>query len=468
MPDKINKPEGYSPETEIDFREVVDNLIDGVLVTDGKGEALFVNTAYSRLSGISPEEILGRSVFDIAEEGVLFKHSVSADAIRAKRTVTGAGLMRTLNGKNINSYASGVPVFNADGSIKMVVSSIFDVEKMKDRFLEFQNTVREEDAIQILENEGDGAGNPMIGEDPNLKKIQRIVAMAAPTDVTILITGESGSGKEVLADMIYHNSKRRGKPYVKVNCTAIPANLLESELFGYEKGAFTGASSSGKAGLFEIANHGTILLDEIGDLPLELQTKLLRFLQEKEIMRIGGTKPRILDVRVVAATNANLKQKIQENKFREDLYYRLSVIPIHLPPLRERRGDIVAMAKYFFNEYCNKHNRSLIMPDTAYSALEKHDWPGNVREMQNIIEYLVICSENGVFDEKKLLEILDIPEEKPSKVIDFHKAVDEFEMQFIASAIKEAGGVRRAAAMLNVDPSTVSRKAKKFGIKLPG
>jgi len=303
----------------------------------------------------------------------------------------------------------------------------------------------------------------MIGEDPAIKQLQRIIAMAAPTDVTMLITGESGVGKEVTADMIFQLSRRRDKPFVKVNCTAIPANLLESELFGYEKGAFTGASASGKAGLFEIANNGTILLDEIGDLPIELQTKLLRVLQEKEIMRIGGTKPRSLDVRVIAATNANLKAKIAAGKFREDLYYRLSVVPISIPPLRERRGDIIPMVNQFFREYCAKHGRKLSITEHTLRVLENYDWPGNVRELQNVLEYVVIWSDGDVLDENRLREILQLTPETEAQFPDnLNAAVERYEMSLIKDALIKTGGVRKAAAMLGVDPSTISRKAKKY------
>lgn len=467
MPDNLYETSKLDKVEDIDFREVVDNLIDGVLITNGDGKTLYINPSYCQHLGIKPELVVGRSVFEIAEEGEIFSHSVSADVIRSKRKVTGAGFVRSVDGKAINGYASGVPLFNGDGSIRMVISNAADMEALKTRFNTFRDTVREKDAIQILDEHRDDLGKLMIGDDSAIKQLQRIITLAAPTDVTILITGESGVGKEVVADRIYHQSKRLKGPYVKVNCTAIPANLLESELFGYEKGAFTGARAGGKSGLFEIADQGTILLDEIGDLPIELQTKLLRVLQEKEVMRIGGTKPRKLDVRVIAATNSNLRQKIQDGTFREDLFYRLSVIPINIPPLRERKGDVITLAKYFFNEYCKKHGRSLVLPESSYVNFERYDWPGNVRELQNIIEYLVICSEDGVFDEKKLAEIMDIPiAEAQDEGVGLHEAVERFEKELIESAIKRTGGIRKAAAFLQVDASTISRKAKKYGIPL--
>ena len=456
-------------EQKIDFKEVVDHLVDGVYITDGNAVTCYVNPAYVKHTGIKPEEILGRSVTDIVAEGTLYKRAVSADVIKFGRMVSGSGFIRNDNGRSVYGYVTGNPIFGEDGRVKNVVVSVIDAEKLKNRFNEFENNVRSEDAIKILENFGDDISNPMIGAAQAIRDIRHTIVRAAPTDVTILITGESGVGKEVVADKIFSSSNRADKPFIKVNCTAIPANLLESELFGYEKGAFTGADRNGKAGLFELADKGTIMLDEIGDLPMELQTKLLRVLQQKEVMRIGGSKPKKLDVRVIAVTNADLRAKIQEGKFREDLFYRLSVVPIYVPPLRERRGDIMTIVKFYFNEYCKKHGRSLTLPAETYPMFENYDWPGNVRELQNVIEYLVICSEGGNFDVEKLQEMLSPPPDKPpegASTMGFQAAVEQYEKKLLESAFLKTGGVRRAAAYLQLDPSTVSRKAKKYGISI--
>jgi len=453
-------------EQELDFKEIVDHLVDGVYVTDGNAVTMYVNPAYVRNTGISPEDIIGRSVADISREGVFYKKNVSEQVIKTKSAITRSGLIRNVDGKSISGQVTGVPVLDEDGNVKMVIVSVFAKDAIIKRRDEIYNYLRELDAVEVLESYSDESGSPMIGRDAAIMEIRRTIATAAPTDVTILITGESGVGKEIVAEKIFNMSNRRDGPYIKVNCAAIPANLLESELFGYEKGAFTGAKTTGKAGLFELANHGTILLDEIGDLPIELQTKLLRALQEKEIMRIGAVRPISLDVRVIAATNSNLRDKIQKGKFREDLYYRLSVVPIHIPPLRQRPTDIDELVKYYFNEYCKKHGRSLELPEAAYSVFKNYSWPGNVRELQNVIEYLVIFSENNVFPMDKLSEILKIEVKKPSKRVDFHTAVAEFEKNLIEQTIKESGGIRKAAANLGLDASTVSRKAKKYGIKI--
>lgn len=454
-------------ENAVDFRKVVDSLIDGVYVTDSKATTLYVNPAYCKHTGITPEEIIGRSVTEIAEEGTLFDKSVSADVIALKHNVTGTGMVRNRKGKSVSAYATGVPIFDEGGGVvRNVAVSVYDTDSLLYRVTEFRNTVHIEKAVQIMDDLSEERMNRMLGNDAAVRDIRRTIARAAPTDVTMLITGESGVGKEVVADSIYAASGRKGKPYVKVNCTAIPANLLESELFGYEKGAFTGALHQGKAGLFELANHGTILLDEIGDLPYELQTKLLRVLQQKEVMRIGGKKPISLDVRVIAATNADLKQKIREGKFREDLFYRLSVVPVYIPPLRERKGDIDKLVKHYFFEYCTKHAHTVTVPDETLDVFRRYPWPGNVRELQNVIEYMVICCEGNVLQAEVLSSYLGMGDSRAEEVpTNLKAAVEEFEKNLILRALEDYGGVRKAARALGVDASTVSRKAKKYGIE---
>ena len=454
-------------EESVDFKQVVDSLLDGVYITDGDAVTRYVNPAYCKHMGITPQEVLGRSVTEIAKEGALFQKTVSEDVIKLGRNVTGTGIVQDGRGRSVPTYVTGVPIFDEQGGVKNVAVSVFDTDALMYRVTEFRKTVHVEQAVKILDRVNEHEVSVMVGEAPAIREIRRTIARAAPTDVTILITGESGVGKEVIADRIYYASDRQGKPFVKVNCTAIPANLLESELFGYEKGAFTGALNQGKAGLFELANSGTILLDEIGDLPYELQTKLLRVLQQKEIMRLGGTKPISLDVRVIAATNADLKKKMMEGSFREDLYYRLSTIPIYVPPLRERPEDILKLVKHYFFEYCTKHAHTITVPDETLAVFQSYSWPGNVRELQNVIEYMVICCEGNVLQPSVLADYLGMD----SQSIDLHPAslkaaLDDYEKSLIARALEEHSGVRRAAHALGVDPSTISRKAKKYGLEV--
>ena len=454
-------------EESVDFQQVVDSLLDGMYITDQDAVTRYVNHAYCKHMGIMPQEVLGRSVTEIAKEGALFQKSVSEDVIKLGRNVTGTGITQDGRGRSVPTYVTGVPIFDEQGRVKNVAVSVFDTDALMYRVTEFRKTVHVEQAVKILDRVNEHEVSVMVGEAPAIREIRRTIARAAPTDVTILITGESGVGKEVIADRIYYASDRQGKPFVKVNCTAIPANLLESELFGYEKGAFTGALNQGKAGLFELANSGTILLDEIGDLPYELQTKLLRVLQQKEVMRLGGTKPISLDVRVIAATNADLKKKMQEGSFREDLYYRLSTIPIYVPPLRERPEDILKLVKHYFFEYCTKHAHTITVPDETLAVFQSYSWPGNVRELQNVIEYMVICCEGNVLQPSVLADYLGMD----SQSIALHPAslkaaLDDYERSLIARALEEHGGVRKAAHALGVDPSTISRKAKKYGLEV--
>ena len=454
-------------EESVDFQQVVDSLLDGMYITDQDAVTRYVNPAYCKHMGIMPQEVLGRSVTEIAKEGALFQKSVSEYVIKLGRNVTGTGITQDGRGRSVPTYVTGVPIFDEQGRVKNVAVSVFDTDALMYRVTEFRKTVHVEQAVKILDRVNEHEVSVMVGEAPAIREIRRTIARAAPTDVTILITGESGVGKEVIADRIYYASDRQGKPFVKVNCTAIPANLLESELFGYEKGAFTGALNQGKAGLFELANSGTILLDEIGDLPYELQTKLLRVLQQKEVMRLGGTKPISLDVRVIAATNADLKKKMQEGSFREDLYYRLSTIPIYVPPLRERPEDILKLVKHYFFEYCTKHAHTITVPDETLAVFQSYSWPGNVRELQNVIEYMVICCEGNVLQPSVLADYLGMD----SQSIALHPAslkaaLDDYERSLIARALEEHGGVRKAAHALGVDPSTISRKAKKYGLEV--
>ena len=310
----------------------------------------------------------------------------------------------------------------------------------------------------------------MIGKDGTLANIWTLISHVAPSDATVLITGESGAGKEVIADEIYRNSNRNDKPFVKINCAAIPAHLLESELFGYEKGAFSGANA-GKQGLFELANHGTLMLDEIGDMPMDLQVKLLRAIQQQEITRIGGSRPIKLDIRFLALTNSNLKEKIANGTFRQDLYYRLNVIPIYVPPLRERVADIEALCNRFIEVFSAKYNRPFSLTEQQLTYLKQYSWPGNIRELENIIEYLVLCSSGiGQVDDSIIAGLLNISQEQEPIItadMDFSSAVAQFEKNLLETTLKTSGNLREAGKKLNINASTISRKIKQYNIDYP-
>ena len=307
-----------------------------------------------------------------------------------------------------------------------------------------------------------------ISQNKDLQKTLSLAAKVANTNCTILIQGESGVGKEVMAKCIHNASSRKERPMIKVNCASIPENLLESELFGYEEGAFTGARKGGKLGKFELANKGTILLDEIGDMSLTMQSKLLRVLQEKELERVGGTKTIKLDVRVIAATNRNLEEMVEKNEFRSDLYYRLHVVPIHIPALRYRREDIMPLVRYFIER--NGGDESTDLTPGAARMLEEYGWPGNVRELQNVIEYAMIVKTGDILEIKDFPQYLrgdgaeDGPaEDGPCRLKD---AVERLEKSMMQRALKRNNGNKSMAINeLGLSRRSFYEKLEKYGLK---
>lgn len=309
----------------------------------------------------------------------------------------------------------------------------------------------------------------MVGKHPSIRKIENIIRRVALTDATILITGESGTGKELAARAIHNLSLRAERPFVPVNCAAIPENLLESELFGHARGAFTGAHST-RAGMFHLANHGTILLDEVGELPLALQAKLLRVLQNGEVRAVGSDQSSTIDVRVIASTNKDLGHQVEKGSFREDLFFRLQVIPIHLPPLRARRSDIPLLINHFLEKANRKHGLSVSIGREAMIYLWEYDWPGNVRELENLIERLVILSENNVTEVKDLPAnircfVADKKSPQPSLgggQIDLREATEQLQQRLMEEALRLTKGNKTAAArMLGLKRTTLVAKLRR-------
>jgi len=315
-----------------------------------------------------------------------------------------------------------------------------------------------------------GIKNCIASSDSMIRVFTKAKQVAAyPT--TILLLGETGVGKEVVSSFIHHNSDRAAKPFIKINCSAIPEPLMEAELFGYEKGAFTGAREKGKMGLFELANHGTILLDEIGDMSFSLQTKLLRTIQENEIMRVGGTRPIHLDVRIISATSRNIEEMVAAGQFLDALYYRLNVVEIQIPPLRERREDILPLAEFYLQYFCEKYKLTKRFSQEVCDCFLQYDWPGNVRELRNTVENLTVSS----------LEMYISKEDLPARIAGSHQpriqksgravneslksAVESLQREMIAEAVAREGSLRKAAAALEMDATTLGRLAKKLGIE---
>lgn len=325
-------------ENYLDFREIADNLHDGIYISNGDGNTVFVNKAYVSSTGIRKEELIGRNVGEILKEGKLYKGAVTMEVIKKRDVVNSIG---TILKTNKEVLVTGKPIFDENGNVKLVVINNRDItelnnlEKKISKLKEDERKAMEE--IKFLRSK-QVSNKKTIYTNKQMQSIMELVNRVASTDATVLITGESGTGKEVIADEIYYQSKRKDKPFIKVNCSAIPQELFESELFGYEGGAFTDAKKAGKPGLFELAEEGTILLDEIGDMPLKLQSKLLRVLQQKEFIRVGGNKAIKMNVRIIASTNKDLKHEVKEKRFREDLFYRLNVVPILYDAVKRKEG----------------------------------------------------------------------------------------------------------------------------------
>ncbi len=449
-----------------DFREICDNLYDGIHITDGEGRVIYINKAYTRTTGIQPQQILGCRVADIEEEGALYRGSVTAQVLKRREQVNSVALIFGLDKEVL---VTGTPVFDQKGNICLVVTNTRDfpeLKRMEQRLLVMaQESERANEELSYLRSLQAGE-RCMVCRSEAMRSVMELVQSVSGADVTVLITGESGTGKELIAEQIYQRSARKGKPFIKVNCAAIPSELLESELFGYVAGAFTGARSSGKAGLFELANKGVILLDEIGDLPLTLQPKLLRVLQERELMRIGGTAPTKLDVRVIAATNKDLLEEVRRGTFREDLYYRLNVVPVVMHPLRERREDIPALAGQFCRSFGEKYGKTAVITGDAMQVLTDYTWPGNIRELENLLERLVVTNVSGAITRQDVALALYPDTKGLDPGADGHglrARVSAFEKEIILETLAREGSLRKAARVLGVDHSTLAKKCQGYG-----
>lgn len=346
---------------------ILDSMHDGVYITDSKGNTIFINKAYTRISGIKKEDVIGLHMKELIEQG-FFSESASLIALERDESVT--MIDKFNNGKRCLITSS--PVHDENENIIMIVTNLRDMTEL----INLKSKVEQSETLNMkyyselekLRKEY-FIGRDVIGNSKEIKEVLEIVSKVSEVDATVLITGETGVGKEVIAKEIHKNSLRKNGPFIKVNCASIPDTLFESELFGYEKGAFTGATNNGKLGMFELADRGTILLDEIGEIPLNIQSKLLRVLQEKQITRVGGTKVQKIDVRILAATNLDLKKQVEKGLFREDLYYRLNVIPIRVPALRERKDDIILLAIHFLDFYNSKYSKNKTLDHSAAELL---------------------------------------------------------------------------------------------------
>lgn len=452
------------------YKSALDASSDGILISDKDANVIYVNKAYEETTGLEPEKIIGRNLRELLEEK-LINTAASLVVLEEARPVSLEH--KYITGKSALTTAS--PIVNDQGELVGVMCNTRNISELIHVREELEETklLKKKYSQELKKLREDHIKcEGLIYKSQAMAKTLSIANNAAEFDSTVLITGESGTGKEVIAKFIHQNSQRKDGPFIKVNCSAIPGKLFESELFGYQKGAFTGASSQGKTGLFELANGGTILLDEIGEMDLNLQPKLLRVLQEMEIQPIGAEKPVKIDVRVLAATNLKLKDEVKAGRFREDLFFRLNVVPIKIPPLRERDDDILEIASYFLGKLNKKYKSNTVFSQEVQEALKNYSWPGNVRELENLVEYLFIVNCNKKINIEKLPSWVlteHIMEDAPSKdkcrtsKLDY--LLGMYEKNIISVALSKHSSIRQAAKTLDVHPSTLSRKIKKYNIE---
>lgn len=453
--------------------EVINSSFDGIVISDAKGKIMYQNPAYERITELSTEFCIGKNLQSLVDKGII-DVSASLKAIKGNRAITISQKIKT--GKSV--LVSAVPIRNRQGEIIKIVNNVRDLTQLNNLETEIQQLEIKNQRIHEELQQLKGISDPkysIIAHSTQMKDVIDRALRVAQIDSGVLIQGPSGVGKEKIVDLIHRNSIRKDGPLIKINCGAIPESLLESELFGYESGSFTGATKKGKAGLFEAANNGTIFLDEIGEMPLQLQVKLLRILQEREVVRIGGTTPIQVDVRVIAATNRNLSDMIEEMKFREDLYYRLNIIPIKIPPLEQRVEDIIPLIYHFTNNLNIKYGLNRSFSSEVLETFTNYKWPGNVRELQNIVERVVLMSQHSEITMDDLQRELNLNSDSSIQVLNSHTLithhlplkdqVESFEESIIREAIKIYPSIRKAAIALKIDQSTLVRKLQKYKIE---
>ncbi|WIF94245.1 sigma 54-interacting transcriptional regulator [Caminicella sporogenes] len=427
--------------------EVLFDSIDrGLMLVDVEGNILHYNS--------KAVEIFGKEYINNIDK--VAKYFDIEKVVSRKLNIRNREFYHSINGNNFRIVYSVKPIEVNSKVVRLVITF--------NKINEIINVVNDVTGASMEMSFDD-----IIGESISIKMIKDYAKKAARSSSTVLIQGESGTGKELFARAIHFYSDRRKYPFIPINCAAIPENLLESELFGYEEGAFTGAKKGGKTGKFELANKGTIFLDEIGDMPLHLQTKLLRVLQENMIERVGGKRFIPIDVRIIAATNKNLEKKVEEGEFRDDLYYRLNVIPLYIPPLRERIDDIPILAYKFLNKFNYKLGKNILhISEEVLQFFKNYDWPGNVRELENIIEYAVNMTSSNCISINDLPNRIKNKHGKNMAADDIIISIQDLEKREISKAIRKFGrtkkGIEEAAKVLGISRATIYRKLKKYSI----
>jgi PAS domain S-box-containing protein len=446
---------------------IINSSSDGLFVCDAAGTVIRMNPASEQIHKVKAEAVIGRSMYDLLDEGFIDR-SAALEALSQRKTVS---LLQNKAGRKLIS--TGTPVLDEAGRLIGVVVSERDITQIDalQRELENQTAARDQLHHQLLEMQLDELGSQkIIARSPSVLNTLELALKVAGVQSSVLITGESGVGKGLIAKLIHTHSQRASKPLIRINCGAIPDSLIESELFGYESGAFTGARAGGKPGHLELAHEGTLFLDEIAELPAPAQVKLLRFLEDGHLTRLGGSSERRVDARIIAATHRNLKEMVARGAFREDLYYRLNVIPLHVPAVRERKECILPLIRHYVSHFAELNKTPKRLSRQALDALLNYPYPGNVRELMNICERAVVLSDTP------LIDLADLPQDvaetsrpsNPKELIlpgsgSLSEMLATVERRIVEAALAEYGSQAKAASALGVSQPTIARRLKKYG-----
>ncbi|WP_066389109.1 sigma-54 interaction domain-containing protein [Neobacillus mesonae] len=456
------------------FLKILNTLKDPIWILDNKGNVLFVNQAvYENFSSIQIDELIGQNVMEMEKRG-LFSPSTARLVIEQKQFISTTQITQN----NIPTLVSSDYIPDENGDIQYIVTHARELTKAFNQSSELEKIELilqryKQQIRQLILQKNQQNEEFYVGKSKATQHISAWSQKVADIETTILLTGETGVGKTAFAYQIHQLSSRNNKPFIHLDCGAIPESLIESELFGYKKGAFTGANASGKLGLIAAADQGTLFLDEIGEFPFHLQSKLLQFLQNKTYRMIGDNQVQQADVRIIAATNVNLLERIKEGTFRKDLYYRLNILPMEIPPLRERKEDIIPLLNFYLSKFNKKYGRQHTLSKILMDTLYHYSWEGNVRELENLMERLVITSDRPKIDIEDLPS--DFPLQQSRQIllqnveeISLPIYLEEIEKNIIMKTYNETNSTWKTAKKLGVSQSYITRRLKKFNLKISG
>ncbi|WP_134701100.1 sigma-54-dependent Fis family transcriptional regulator [Ammoniphilus sp. YIM 78166] len=455
---------------EVELKAILEASNDNIVITNNEGLILRASPSCISIYGSDTDSLIGKSVYELERQGI-FSPSVTVKVLKEKKQAQ--VMQKTKTGRFV--MATGIPVFDSNGAFIRVISfshDLTEIQQLKDKFEELQLVMQryETEIEEVRERETKTGG--VIFESNEMNHVWDLVHRVSKSDASVLMLGESGVGKSMFAREIHKKSDRHQGPFIEVNCGAIPETLFESEMFGYAAGSFTGAHHKGKPGMIELAHNGTLFLDEVGEIPMNMQVKLLKVLEEKVLTRVGGTKPSPVNFRIIAATNKDLKEMMRKGSFREDLYFRLHVIPIGIPPLRDRLEDVKLLLQESLKRNNEKYGKNCMLDPNAYNALLHYSWPGNVRELENLMERLVLITD-GLIEPKHLpypvnewenWSVEDETEQGMDHIPTLQEAIEEVEKKWLFRAYRHCKTTREMAKYLGISQPSVVRKLKQYQI----